>query len=489
MARTKLLGYGPDLDRTTPGVLMDCQHAVPSLKGMVGAPAPLSGLLPALAAACRGAAVVRKLDDSTRLIAGSSVRLYEAGSSSWTDVSLGGSGGGGYTALTAGYRWTFAQYGNVTLAVHKAVVLQQSSSGAFAAVTAPKASIVETVGQFAFLFDTTEGTYGDSPDRWWCSAFGDYSDWTPSVATQCATGRLIASSGPIRAAKRFGEQIVVYKGRGMFLGTYQGAPEVWRFDEIPASAGAMSSESVVDISTEAYPRHIFMGMDDFYSFDGSRPTPIGVGWVKNAVFSEVSFANARLACTAHDIANSLVYFYYPTSSTLTKCVVYNYKTKQWGRDDNTIECALSYLAPGLTYDDFGTYYATYGTSVPFTYDAGFLNTSAPVPAIFNASHVIQSLTGACVQSSITTGDAGDEGAYTEVTSVRPIFLTTPTTASLSNYHRESLGDSLELGDTAQLSAGKFDVLQSARWHRFLFEMSGNWEMGNYNIYATKRGDA
>ena len=489
MARTKLIGYAPDADQINPGVLVSVENAVPSLKGMVGAPGPVSGLLPALAAVCRGAAVLRKLDDTTRLISGSATRLYEAGASSWTDVSLGGSGGAGYAALTSGYWWCFAQYGNVSLAIHKAIVLQQSTSGAFAAATAPQASIVETVGQFAFLFDTTEATYGDSPDRWWCSAFGNFADWVPSVATQCATGRLIASAGPIRAAKRFGEQIAVYKARGMSLGTYQGAPAVWQFDEIPGSAGALSQEGVVDISTEAYPRHIFMGIDDFYSFDGSRPTPIGVGWVKTAVFSELSFANARLVCAGHDAANSRIYFYYPTSTTLNKCVVYNYKTKQWGRDDRVIEFAVQYVTPGLTYDDFGTYYAAYGTDIAATYDASFLNAGAPVPSIFNASHVIQTMTGDAVSSSITTGDTGDEDSYLELSAVRPIFLTTPPTANLTNYYRDTLGDALTQDTTTAMNDGKFDVLRSARWHRFKFDMVGNWEMAYFNAYATKRGNA
>ena len=39
------------------------------------------------------------------------------------------------------------------------------------------------------------GTYGDQPDRWWCCAIGNTSDWTPAVATQCATARLTDAPG------------------------------------------------------------------------------------------------------------------------------------------------------------------------------------------------------------------------------------------------------------------------------------------------------
>ena len=484
MPRTKLLGYAPDQDATTPGVLVDCDHVVPSTRGMTGAPGPVTGLLPALAAACVGAAVVRKLDETTRMFAGTSTRLYEAGTSSWTDRSAGGAA---YAAITSGYRWSFAQFGNVSLAVNKAVALQYSTTGAFAAATAPKASIVEVVGQFVFLFDTDEATYSDSPDRWWCSASGDYADWVPSVATECATGRLLGAPGAIRAAKRFGEQIAVYKGRGMFLGTYQGAPEVWRFDEVPSSIGAVSQDAVVDIGTDAYPKHAFMGFDDFYLFDGSRPTPIGAGWVKERVFSELSVVYARLCAGSHDPVNSRVYFYYPTNSGLNKCVVYNYRTKQWGRDDRDIECPMNYVTPGVTYGGLGTYYATYG-ELPFvSYGAAFLSNGAAVPAVFNSSHVLQSLTGACAASSMTTGDMGDEEKFSLVSKIRPLFLEAPTSSTVTHYYRDNLGESLDMGDTVTYADGKYDVLHSSRWHRFKFDFNGDWEMAQFNVLANEEG--
>lgn len=486
MPRTKLIGYAPDQDQTTPGVVLDCEHAIPSLKGMRGAPGPVSGLLPAVAAAVKGAAVVRKLDDTTRMFAGTTGALYEAATSSWNDRTR--TTGGAYT-LAAGYRWSFAQFGNNSLAVQKGDLLQVSTSTTFADVAgAPKASIVETVGQFVFLFDTNEGTYGDSPDRWWCCASGDYTDWTPSVATECATGRLITSPGVIRGAKRFGEQIVVYKARGMFLGTYQGAPEVWRFDEVPNSIGAASNDCVVDVGTEAYPRHIFMGLDDFYSFDGTRPTPIGAGWVKDKVFKELSYADIRLCAASHDPVNSRVYFYYPQTSSLDKCVVYNYKTKQWGRDDRTIETALSYISPGVTYNDMGTYFSTYDDAPRAPYDSAFWQFGASVPAIFNTSHVLQSLTGTSVTSSITTGDMGEEQFFSLVTRIRPLFLKAPTSSYVTNYYKNNLGENLTTGVTHAYANGKYDIHRSARWHRFMLSMVGDWEMGSYNVYAAQDGE-
>src|SRR5690606_30755773 len=218
----------------------------------------------------KGAAAVRKLDDTTRLIAGTAEGLYESGTGAWTDRT---NAGGAYS-LSDGHRWRFAQFGDVTLAAAKSEILQFSSSGAFAdaASDAPKGAIVETVNNFVFLFDVNDqGEIYDSADRphgWWCAGIGGYTVWTPSIANQSYTGDLTSTPGKIRAGRRFGRSIVAYKERSMYLGTYAGQ-QGWDFDLLPGEAGALSQEVVIDVGTSENPKHIFMGADDFYVFDGS----------------------------------------------------------------------------------------------------------------------------------------------------------------------------------------------------------------------------
>lgn len=489
MPKVKLLGLGPDMDPTTPGVLTNCAAVVPSVRGFKGAPSALSANFSALSAAARGAASLRKMDDTTRLFAGTAAALWEGGSGSWTDVTR--AAGGAYTVGT-GLRWRFAQYGDVSLAVQKGDVLQYSSgSGAFANLTAPKASIVETVGMFVFLADTNEGTYGDQTDRWWCSASGDYTSWTPSVTTECATGRLIGSPGPIRAMRRFGDQIVAYKGRSMYLGTYQGAPDIWRFDEIPGGVGALSQEAVVNAGTETDPRHLFMGMDDFYSFDGSRPVPIGAGWIKEQVYGELSNTYSYGAQAVHDRRNSRVYFYYPSgaSSTCDKCVVYNYRTKQWGRDDREVETVFEYANPGMIYNDIGTTYTTYEDMPSVIYDSALAASGSLSPGVFDTLHKLYTLTGPALSTSITTGDFGDDSEVWLLSKLVPLFFTKPTTASMTNFYRANLGDSLTMDTLATFSDGRFNKMRSARWHRFRMDFTGDWEMAHINVYAGVEGEA
>ena len=478
-----IIGYGPDIDPTTPGVLVNCANFLPSTKGFEGAPTPMSLGIAALASACQGAAVVIKLDDTSRLFAGSATKLYELSGTSWTDRTRAGD----YT-LATDQRWTFAQFGNVSLAVAKSDILQFSASGAFANVGAsiPKATIVETVNAFVLIFDVNDqgaiGGYGDSPDRWWCCAKGDYTNWTPSIAAECATARLTSAPGPIKAGKRFGSAVVAYKERSMFLGQYVGPPYVWDFSEIPGNAGALGQSVVISVGTPENPQHIFMGPDNFYSYDGARPVPIG-NPVKEMVYAELNKTYAHLCVALHDEAKSRVYFYYPSSGNTTpdKCVVYHYKTGRWGRDDRTVEMALEYISGGTTYDNLGSSYATYDDFPNVTYNSGIWAGKLRQPAIFDSSHVLKPLTGPSTTSSMTLGDFGDENVTSLLSRVTPRFLTRPSQANMVNYYRSSLADALTQDMVTPMdSRARFDVMREAFWHRLRFDFTGPVEITALN---------
>jgi hypothetical protein len=490
----QLLGYAPDRHPNTPGVITTCTNMVPTLRGMKGAPNVQSptGITGALAAAVQGAASLRKLDESVRTFAGTGTDLFEISAGAWSEVTR--ASGGDY-GLGSDVRWRFAQFGNVSLAVAKSDTLQASSSGAFADVTgAPKAGVIEVVGQFVFLGDTNEATFSDSPHRWWCSAKGDHTDWTPAVSTECATGVITSAAGKIRSIKRFGPHVVIYKLRSIHFGIYAGQPSIWNFDrEISSEAGALSHEAVVDVGTPEEPRHIFMGFDDFYEFNGGRPRPLGQGWVKETVYNELNKTYMERALALHDRANSLVYFFYPTGSSNNpdKCVVYNYKTERWGRADRTVEHAFEYSSVGLSYDDFGSLYSTYADTPSVSYDSTIFTSGYPLPAIFNTSHTLQTLDGNSATSGMRLGDIGDDEKYMTVLGARPRYTVSPTSASLTNYYRmNDLGESLTTGATTAMDARKkFDFKRSAKWHVLDLSFVGPVELGTLYVPTVEDGGA
>jgi hypothetical protein len=482
-----LITYAPDADPTAPGVLVDAEHVVPSTRGLKSAPSAAATLLPALGSECVGGATLVRLDSQVRLFAATADTLYEGGTSAWTDVS----DGGGYTAATE--RWRFAQFGNVSLATSKENVVQESTSGAFAPISgAPAASIIETVGQFVMLADTDDGgSYGDRPDSWWCSALGDYTDWTPALATQCATGRLTSVPGKITALRRFGDGVFVGKERGCYIGSYTGVPFIWSFQELPADSGPVGQEACILIGTPEQPKLFYVARDNFYIFAGDRPVPVGEG-VKQFFLSRVnSGAMGKIMC-AHDRANSLVYIYYPTggSSTCTAGLVYNYRQNRWGVSNRTVEFVVDYQGSAVTYDDIATLYptTTYDNLPSVPYDQLFATLAGVgVPAIFDAAHTLKVLNGAAENSVMITGDFGSDMQYSLLKRVKPTWFTKPTRATVTPYCRPSLGETLEQGPQASMNESRFDFLVSARWHRLRIETQGAWEASRFETVLTPQG--
>lgn len=476
-----LFTFAPDADPTMPGVIVDGNHLIPSERGMKAAPSAANTLLPALAAQCIGGATVIRLDSQVRTFAGTSSAIYEASSSAWTDVSRAAP----YAAVNG--RWRFSQFGNVSLAVSKENVLQQTSSGDFADVAgAPKASIIETVGQFVMLADTDDGgSYGDRADSWWCSALGDYTDWTPAIATQSATGRLTSVPGKITALRRFGDLLFVGKERGAYLGVYSGPPFIWSFQELPIDAGPVSQESTVLIGTPEQPKLFYVSRDNFYVFAGDRPVPVGQG-VKEFFLRSVNSGQMDKIVCAHDRLRSLVYVFYPQSgdTTPTAGLVYNYRQNRWGISNRSIEFVLDYQGSAITYADIGTLYPTtaYDDLPNVPYDQLFATLATiGVPAVFDTSHRLKTLNGAAEPGVIVTGDYGSDIRYSLARRLKPTWLVKPMSATLTPYRRASLGDALEPGPQAAMSVSRFDFLQDARWHRFRVETNGDWEMSRFEI--------
>jgi hypothetical protein len=481
----KLFGYAPDLDTTTPGIIVECGSLVPSFVGYEAAPTPVNGTLATATGTVMGAATLLKLDGTVRVFYGNATQLFEASGTSWNEVTRGA---GAYTTVTN--RWRFAQFGNVSLAVSKENVLQSINAGAdFADISgAPKADIVAVVNQFVMLFNTNEGTYGDSLNRWWCSAIGNETSWTPDAGTQATTGILTSTSGKITAAKKFGDQIVVYKRRGMYVGNYVGPPIVWDFKEVPSQTGTFSQESVFNIGTEEQPLHFFVGEDDFYLFDGAKPMAIGLG-VKTTFFQNLNVASAEKICIMQDRRNSRLYIYYPSgsSTSLNACLVYHYKTLKWGVDDRSVMFAFEYIPSGVTYDNLGGLYSTYSDLPSSSYDNSFLPAQRIVPAIFSSGGVLQTMDGTPSSASMTLGDVGDDTSEYLLSRVKPKFLTAPTSATMTNYYRQSIGDSLTVDTTTTMASSRFDVLRSARWHRTAYSFTGNVKLNEVQLELQNAG--
>lgn len=466
---TPIVGFSPDADPTTPGVLTDCSNVIPYEAGFKGAPTPVAIAVSTLAAEARGAVVATRLDGSRRVFAGTQTKLYELNGTTWTDRSAGT-----YTGSSES-RWSFCQFGDTTIASNLADAMQSSAAGNFAAIAgAPRAKIVVSASSnFVLAFNTNEATYGASPDRWWCCAQSNQTDWTPNVATSANTGRLIAVEGAIQAALTLGNYVVAYKQRAVFMGTYVGAPVVWQWDLIPGGeAGAVGPEAVCDVGGA----HFIVGDDNFWIFDGTRPVPLGTG-VNRQWFLDNSSPVFRYRTKAiYDKQNNLVRVNYPSlasSGMCDACLVFHLGKKQWGRADAVVEAPVNYISPGVTIDGLDAYASTIDTLPNIPLDSQYWLAGGRVAAYFNAAHQLVSMNGATGPSSFTTGDMGDDDAVTMIDRARIRFLQSPSTAVATGQFKFNEGDALQSGAGSAINDGKFDLRQSGRFHRIRFDFTGD----------------
>jgi hypothetical protein len=472
-----IVGFAPDADKTTPGILTDCQHLLPFEAGYRGAPSSVAATVPALATQCQGSVVAILLDGTSRVFAGTPTKLWELVSGAWVDRSSGAYTGG------TNARWSFCQFGNTTIASNFADAMQSSAAGAFAAVGggAPKAKIVVSASNnFVMAFNTNDGTYGVSPDRWWCCAQTDQTNWTPSVSTLATTGRLVGVEGEIIAGMALGDYVVAYKKRAIFVGSFAGPPVVWQFSIVPSSeCGAVGQEAVCDLGGS----HFFVSEDNFWMFDGTRPVPVGIGVIRKWFFANVNPVYLyRTRCTYEKQNNQVRVSYVSRSSlgVVDSSIVYHIATKQWGRDDVVSQASINYISPGVTIDGLDAYSSTIDGLPEVPIDSPYWTQGGRVASYFNGSNQLTSFAGVTQNSYFITGDFGDDQAVTMMQPFRARFEKMPATAVATGYYKFNEGDPLTQGAVSSINDGKFDLRQSGRFHRVLVNMTGDVTVYGFN---------
>lgn len=469
-----MLAFAPDLPLTTPEVLSEVS-AVPTSRGYKSPPTGVTTDTAALTDQSQGAALMLRLDGTTRTLAGSALALWELLSGTWTDVSRG-------TAYTAGTtRWRYAQFGNTSLAITKVTQLQFSNSGAFADVTAaPKAAFMDANQGFLVLGNTDDTgvsglttAFGDQPHRWWTSAlFSPTTPWQPNVATQATSGLLIDTEGPITGMKHLGAQMVAFKAKSMYVGDFVGPPVVLDFNLVADDVGCASNEAVAAANYSLY----FPGDDDFYVFDGSRPQRIGAA-IREWFFARLNRTYISTIQALHDRTSNLIFWFYPTTSAaLDSVVVYHYPTGRWGAFSLTITDVLRAVTSAITYDDLGGMFATYDDMPNIAYDSPFWTAASPVLAYFDAADTLKSLSGISTAMTMTTGWIGAEELVSLCTRVRPKFRTKPSGGTITHSHVMDLAGTVESEAPNSINGDRFDVLASGRYHRFATSFVGTTEI-------------
>lgn len=326
--------FSPDGDAAwdnNPGALTSVTDLVPSKRGSLvgyvcGSSLQVSGNTFDEATYGKPVAgrILKQNDGTARMFVGTRGRIMEnTVASGWLDRSRGTN----YSASTT--NWSFCGYGNVTIACNKLDATQYSTTGAFADLSgAPKANLCCTQANFVMLADYDDGTntYGDG---WYCSGLADYTHWTNSIASQSASGRLLATPGKITALVPVRDGIVAFKEDSIYIGEYVGPPVVWSWRLISDHIGCSAPNGVAVVNGVLY----FIHRTGPYKFDGSYPQAIGQAvnqHIANTLADQSKYALFQAGLSEY--AN--VIFWYmrdPTNDATTPIAwAYNYVTGKWG---------------------------------------------------------------------------------------------------------------------------------------------------------------
>lgn len=472
-----MLAFAPDAPLTTPDILV-AVSAIPTARGYASPPQGVNAGASSVGATTTGGALLPKLDGSSLTLVGSAADVYSLSAGSWSSI------GTGYSAGVN--RWAFAIFGNTILAANKAVELQSGTTTLSTISNAPKASTIETCQGFVILGDCDDSStglstgFGDQPHRWWISQFENPTgDWTPNASNQCTSGLLVETPGAIVRVCRLNSEVVVYKARSLYLGRFDGSDAVLRFTAVAADVGCPARDAVVSAGSA----HYFPGDDNFWMFDGSRPVPIGEAireWFFGSDITPGALNRQQqsLMQALHDRRSGLIYWFYPGSgqSTLTGCICYHYKTGRWGSFAIAINDAIQAVASAITIDGLDALYATIADIPEIPFDSPYWTAATPVLSYINSSNVLFSLSGSGGPMSLTTGLLGGEEAVSLCESVRPLFRTTPSSATITGYTRAAAGDAATLAATSTLANGRFPLLQSGRYHQFAVVFADQTEL-------------
>jgi hypothetical protein len=468
-----ILAWSPDTDPTVPGVLTDVENLLPTERSYapdfaLAAPAEWAVTLPG---ECYGIAGLTYQNQGTAIYFATGSDLHYTVGPSYATVTRSA---GPYSMVTANMPWRFAAFRDATIAVHPVNATQSTPVHGFLfsdLAGAPKAATIAVQRNFVILGAIDDGAY--KPDGWACSALEDYTDWTPDIATQAATGRLTATQGAIVRLIPFGDYVIAFKARSMYRGQYVGAASnTWSWPVVSTDVGLISHDAVCEADGVLY----WMGEDGFYRWaGGGQPQRIATApwrWLRSRLESGTP-TNPRVEAVWDSVRRCVRWFIHVARTGFAGpyCLAYHVDTGRWGRTDINVQRAFQ--LPSATVASVET---------------AALLAKAAVPGYVDGLSVsIQTHAGDPLSSSFTSGDIGDDDQVFALTRTRLRYLTAPSSSYATHYHRMNLGEALTTGDWTSQVDGKYDFSQSARWHRVQFSQTGRYEVVGMQVEVPRAG--
>jgi len=465
--------WAPSHTDYDPGIIADLENMVPVKKGYASHNGIQDWETNGLGDICRGACLTFSAAGIGYVVAGTYDNLFSvqvstvsgptATLSAWTDRTTG-------TYSSSPAKWRFAQFGNITIAASGIAMedlqyVDITTAAAFSSVSGMKAAYICTWGQFVLATNIQQTAgYGVLYDGWQCCAYGDYTDWTPDVATQCVYGRLVDSPGPTTGILPLNDNVIIYKNSAIYVGTYVGPPSVWQWDKISSTIGCTAPDTLVDIGD----KHFFMARDGFYIFDGSSIQRVGSQIWDDRIpaMNTTTTADATV-----DTINKFIYITYLDTSIAPskyKFLVYNYELDKWGSVNHPsgvdIECVRSLSHGMMDWDRPGTPYIRAALVMQ--------NTGGPSSSNLGWADFDPELLSNTTDWTIKFGRIGDDHKSSLLKGAK---LRAPDFPSGSDkvYFRTYVSDdgkTFSMGTWDYIPEGvEANFMQEARWHKIQFD--------------------
>lgn len=420
------------------------------------------------------------VDGTVNTVVGTSTKLYVAdgfAAGTFTDRSKAG----GYSAS----QWSFAQFGNITIAANNSDNTQwrnATGTSAFADLAgAPKCK--HLVVQSNVLLGL--GING-AENAWAASDVGDYTNWTTGDAVSSTP--ILARPGPITAAIAFKDVVLVFKRNAIFQMRYVGSPIMWTVDLICDGKGVVAPGAVCNCGEFV----VFSGEHGVTVFDGGSFRDISPGF-DSTTLNELFFIFGTDSSCYFPSENAVVFF--SVNATL---YVYNFTSQRWGKFKPYLSGGSSALTgyAMLTGDSYARYDAMQTNTWQIANSGLCLVKLSADPCVVASQN--SWTPAASVFATIKSSYFGDERTKTAFRRVTPVSQnvygqTTVAATGLSVV--PYIGDK---PDTVNATAGsavtsstgtnRFDVLTTGRYGAFEVKVTGAfYELDDLTVDAVPAG--
>lgn len=202
------------------------------------------------------------------------------------------------------------------------------------------------------------------------------ASWTASTSNDAGSVDLSGNYGPIVDMLPLGDQLVIYRERGMTMMRHVGGTDatnrlVMAFNDVPAgvTSGILGLNCVVDVAAVG---HVVLSQSDLYIFNGTGTASVLDNRTRDWLRENIDSTNAKRSFLVNNADRSEVWacFPEPGQSSCTKAIVFNYASNTIGlRDLPGVTCGIHAPVTEASTETWTTVTGNWSDKTAITWDS------------------------------------------------------------------------------------------------------------------------